>query len=42
MLLLLAATTLSAQTILKGDMNNDNEVTIADVTLLIDLMLKGE
>ncbi|MBR2772715.1 MAG: hypothetical protein IKD78_12040 [Bacteroidales bacterium] len=39
MLLLLAATTLSAQTILKGDMNNDNEVTIADVTSVVNVVL---
>lgn len=39
MLLLLAATTLSAQTILKGDMNNDNDVTIADVTSLVNVIL---
>ena len=39
MLLLLSATTLSAQTILKGDMNNDNEVTIADVTSVVNVVL---
>ena len=39
MLLLLAATTLSAQSILKGDMNNDNEVTIADVTSVVNVVL---
>ena len=38
-LLLLAATTVSAQTILKGDMNNDNAVTIADVTSLVNVIL---
>ncbi len=38
-LLLLAATTVSAQTILKGDMNNDNDVTIADVTSLVNVIL---
>ena len=39
LLLLLAATTLSAQTILKGDMNDDNEVTIADVTSVVNVVL---
>ena len=38
-LLLLAATTVSAQNILKGDMNNDNDVTIADVTSLVNVIL---
>ncbi len=38
-LLLLAATTVSAQTILKGDMNDDNAVTIADVTSLVNVIL---
>ena len=38
-LLLLAATTVSAQTILKGDMNNDEQVTIADVTSLVNVIL---
>ena len=37
--LLLAATTVSAQEILKGDMNNDKEVTIADVTSLVNVVL---
>ena len=37
--LLLIATTLSAQEILKGDMNNDNDVTIADVTSLVNVIL---
>ena len=39
LLLLFAVTTLSAQTILKGDMNNDNEVTIADVTSVVNVVL---
>ena len=38
-LVLLAATTVSAQTILKGDMNNDEQVTIADVTSLVNVIL---
>lgn len=38
-LLLLAVTSVSAQTILKGDMNNDNDVTIADVTSLVNVIL---
>ena len=38
-LLFFAATTLSAQTILKGDMNDDNEVTIADVTSVVNVVL---
>ena len=37
--MLLAATTVSAQTILKGDMNNDEQVTIADVTSLVNVIL---
>lgn len=39
LLLCIAATTLSAQTILKGDMNDDNEVTIADVTSVVNVVL---
>lgn len=39
LLLLLIATTLSAQEIWKGDMNSDNEVNIADVTSLVDVVL---
>ena len=31
--------TLSAQTILKGDMNDDNQVTIADVTSVVNVIL---
>ena len=38
-LLLLAATTVSAQNFLKGDMNNDEQVTIADVTSLVNVIL---
>ncbi len=36
---LLLAATLNAQTILKGDMNNDQQVTIADVTSLVNVLL---
>jgi len=39
LLLFFAATALSAQEILKGDMNNDNDVTIADVTSLVNVIL---
>ena len=39
MLLLFAATTVSAQSIIKGDMNDDNDVTIADVTSLVNVVL---
>ena len=39
LLLLLAATALNAQEILKGDMNDDNSVTIADVTSLVNVIL---
>lgn len=39
LLLCIAATTLSAQTIVKGDMNDDNEVTIADVTSVVNVVL---
>ena len=38
-LLLLAATAGSAQTIVKGDMNDDNEISIVDVTSLVDVVL---
>ena len=38
-LFLSVATTLSAQTILKGDMNDDNAVTISDVTSLVNVIL---
>lgn len=36
---LLIATTMNAQTILKGDMNDDKDVNIADVTSLVDVVL---
>ena len=36
---LLFATTMNAQTILKGDMNDDKDVNIADVTSLVDVVL---
>lgn len=39
LLLLCITATLSAQTILKGDMNNDEQVTIADVTSLVNVIL---
>ena len=39
LLLLLAATAVNAQEILKGDMNDDNSVTIADVTSLVNVIL---
>lgn len=39
LLLLFAATAMSAQEIWKGDMNSDNEVNIADVTSLVDVVL---
>lgn len=39
LLLLFAATAVSAQDIWKGDMNSDNEVNIADVTSLVDVVL---
>ncbi|MBR5036429.1 MAG: Ig-like domain-containing protein [Prevotella sp.] len=39
LLLCFAATTVSAQTILKGDMNDDGEITIADVTSTVDVIL---
>ena len=32
-------TTVNAQTILKGDMNNDEQVSIADVTSLVNVIL---
>ena len=38
-LLLFMATTMSAQTILKGDMNDDNQVTISDVTSIVNVIL---
>ena len=39
LLLLFAATAVSAQGILKGDMNNDEQVTITDVTSLVNVIL---
>ena len=39
LLLLIAATAVSAQEILKGDMNDDEHVTIADVTSLVNVVL---
>jgi hypothetical protein len=39
LLALLFSMTLNAQTIVKGDMNDDNEVTIADVTSLVNVVL---
>ena len=38
-LTLFASMTMNAQTILKGDMNNDEKVTIADVTSLVNVIL---
>ena len=35
-------TTANAQTIVKGDMNSDEQVTISDVTALIDYLLSGD
>ena len=32
----------SEPTVLRGDVNNNNEVTIADVTALIDYLLSGD
>ena len=37
-LLLFVATAMSAQTV-KGDMNGDDELTVTDVTLLVDAIL---
>ena len=37
--LLFATTAMNAQTIVKGDMNDDNEITIADVTSAVDVIL---
>lgn len=39
LLLLFAATAVSAQEILKGDMNDDEHVTIADVTSVVNVVL---
>ena len=38
-MLLIAATTLNAQTIVKGDMNDDNEITVADVMSEVNVVL---
>ena len=38
-MLLIAATTLNAQTIVKGDMNDDNEITVADVMSEVSVVL---
>ena len=37
-LLLLTATAVNARTIVKGDMNGENEITIADVTIAVDVV----
>ena len=39
LLTLFASMTMNAQTILKGDMNNDEQVTVADVTSLVNVIL---
>ena len=39
LLLLFIAASMNAQTIVKGDMNNDQKVTIVDVTSLVDVVL---
>lgn len=39
LMLLLLATTMNAQTILKGDMNDDGQVTISDVTSVVNVIL---
>ena len=39
LLLLFAATAVNAQTIVKGDMNDDNDLTIADAVSLVDVIL---
>lgn len=39
MLLLIAATTMNAQTIVKGDMNGDNKLTITDAVSVVDVVL---
>ncbi len=38
-MLLLAATAMSAQTIVKGDMTGEGDLTVADVTLLVDAIV---
>ena len=39
LLLLVAAATAGAQEIVKGDMNNDDQLTVADVTSLVDVVI---
>ena len=39
LLLLFVATTMSAQTMLRGDMNNDGKITLADVNALADVLI---
>ena len=39
LLLLLLTTTMGAQTLVKGDMNNDDKVGISDVTFLVNVIL---
>ena len=39
LLMLLSATNMSAQSILKGDMTDDNELSIVDVTRVVDVIL---
>ena len=39
LLLLILATTVSAQTLVKGDMNDDGQVTIADVTSMVNVVV---
>ena len=39
MMLLIAATTMNAQTIVKGDMNDDGKLTITDVVSIVDVIL---
>ena len=39
LLLLIVATTMSGQTMLRGDMNNDGKLTLTDVNALLDVLL---
>ena len=39
LMLLIAATTMNAQTIVKGDMNDDKELTITDAVSVVDVIL---
>lgn len=39
LLLLVATATAGAQEIVKGDMNNDNQLTAADVTSLVNVVI---